>query len=231
MASIQFGGGITNIVGSHAGNTFAKNKGGSYMKLKPHGVNPRSELQLARRTSIGQLSKYYSNTLTDAQRSAWASFSATYPVINRIGVTIFLSAQQMFTKLNAQVLASGGTIVATPPATTAVGTPTTITISAASGGPGTLSITNAIASPTANDKAMYWCSPPLSPGRSFVSSQLRRMATLYAVNTANDVLTDYLNAFGLTPTAAGQRIITRLAVVNTSTGIASSQLQGTTLWT
>ena len=231
MASVTYGGGITNAVGSHGGTTFARNKGGNYMKKKVHGVNPRSELQLRMRTSIGQLSKYYSNTLTDPQRSAWAAFAATYPVINRLGNTTFLSAQQMFTKANAQVLAGGNPIVATPPATTAVGTPTTITIAAAHGGPGTLSITNAVAAPTGNDKVIYWCSPPLNPGRSFISSQLRRMASLYTVNATNNVLADYLAQFGLTPTGASQRIIARMAVVNTVTGITSSQLQGTTLWT
>jgi len=231
MASVTYGGGITNVVGSHGGTTFARNKGGNYMKKKVHGVNPRSELQLAMRTSIGQLSKYYSNTLSDAQRSAWASFAASLPVINRLGNATFLSAQQMFTKLNAQVLAGGSTIVATPPITTAVGTPTSISVAAASGGPGTLSITNAVAAPTGNDKVMYWCGPPMNPGRSFISSQLRRMATLYTVNAANNVLADYLAQFGLTPTGAGQRIICRMAVVNTVTGITSSQLQGTTIWT
>lgn len=230
MATIIFGGGITRAVGSHAGTTFAANKGGAYMKAKVKGVNPRSELQLARRTSLGQLSKYYTNTLTDAQRTAWATFASTYPVVNRVGNTSYLSGQQMFTKLNAQVLNTGGAIVATPPASTAVGTPTACTLTPVHGGGGSLGVSNTIAAPTANDKVLIWCSPPLNPGVSFVSSLLRRLPVLLTVNTGTSLTTPYTDVFGIFPSGPGQRVIARIQVVNDATGITSSMLQATAIW-
>jgi len=231
MASVIFGGGITNMVGSHAGNTFAHNKGGSYVKKKTHGTNPRSSNQSGHRTTVGRLAKYYTFTLTDAQRSAWRTFAATSPVINRMGNTIFLSGQQMFAKTSAQLLAAGFSIIATPPASGVVGTPTGIIINAVHGGGGSLTITNMVAAPGANDRVIMYCSPPMNPGRAFISSQLRRMPTICACNFAAFVTSDYTNAFGLLPTAAGQRIFVRIAVVNTTTGITSAFLQASDLWT
>lgn len=230
MATITFGGGITAIVGSHAGNTFSKNKGGAYMKQKVAGVQPRSELQLARRVVIGQLSIYYSNTLTDAQRTSWAVFASTYPTTNRVGNTINLSGQQMFCKLNSQLIDSGTGISATPPVSTAVGTPTSLTITAVSGSVGPITMVNTVASPTGSDEVWAWLSPPLSPGQSYISSQLRRMPSLQAVNFSNIVIDDYLNTFGTFPTAGGQRVIGRIQVVNTTTGIVSSFLQATAIF-
>lgn len=231
MASVIFGGGVTNIVGSHAGNTFAHNKGGSYVKKKTHGTNPRSGLQSAHRTTVGRLAKHYTFTLSDAQRSAWRTFASTTPVINRMGNTAFLSGQQMFAKVSAQLLAGGFAIINTPPASGAVGTPTGVTIAAVHGGGGSLTITNFIAGAGANDKVIVYCSPPMNPGRAFISSQLRRLPTLNAVNAAVINTADYLTSYGILPTSAGQRIFVRIAVVNTTTGITSAIFQGSDLWT
>src|SRR3989442_15290551 len=115
MASVIFGGGVTNIVGSHAGNTFAHNKGGSYVKRKTLGTNPRSERQLRHRTVVGALAKHYTWVLSSSDRAAWATFASTNPVINRLGNTAYLSGQQMFAKLNAVSYAINGVIAALPP--------------------------------------------------------------------------------------------------------------------
>jgi len=231
MASVVFGGGITSMIGSHSGNTFARNKGGAYVKKKTHGTNPRSGLQSAHRTQVGQLARYYTFTLTDAQRSAWRTFASSSPVINRLGNTAFLSGQQIFAKVSAQILASGGAIIATPPASTIVGTPTGITIAAVHGGGGSVTITNFVAAAGANDRVIMYVSPPMNPGRAFISSALRRISSVGACNAAVIVTTDYLKHYGLLPTAAGQRIFVRIAVVNTATGITSALYQASDLWT
>ena len=218
------------MTGSHAGNTFSNNKAGAYIKQKPRGTNPQSELQLVRRTTLGQLSKYWANTLSDSQRTAWATFATTYPVISRTGSTIYLSGQQMFCKLNSQLLDSSLSISNTPPSSTAVGTPTGLGVAAVSGSPGTLTVTPTVASAGASDHVWVWISPPLSPGRSFVSSQMRRLAGQINTSGATVVTSDYLLQYGLTPTAAGQRIITRIQVINQDTGITSSMFQSLDNW-
>lgn len=230
MATIIFGGGITRAVGSHAGTTFANNKGGAYMKAKVKGVNPRSQLQLARRTTIGQLSKHYTFTLTDAQRTAWASFASTYPTVNRVGNTTYLSGQQLFTKFNAQILNTGNPIINDPPYGGLIATPTSLTVTAVSGGAGHLDLANAVSASYGDNVIVYWCSPPLNPGVTFISSLLRRLPGTYAINSGVSLTTPYTDTFGIFPGGPGQRVIVRVQVVGYLSGMVSAMLQATTLW-
>jgi len=100
MALVVFGGGITKMIGSHAGNTFTSNKGGAVIKKKSKGTNPNTTSQVLGRATINIAAKAYSFALSDADRAAWRTYAATTPVINKLGNTTFLSAQQMFMKLN-----------------------------------------------------------------------------------------------------------------------------------
>lgn len=230
MASIVFGGGITAMIGSHAGNTFSKNKGGAYIKKKMLGVNPRSVRQVANRTQIGQLSKEYTYALTDAQRAAWRTFASTYPVINRLGNTTFLSAAQMYAKLNAVVLRNGSPSVTLPPSSTVVGTPVSVVLVATSGGGGSLTVNLATTGSGGSDMAMLFLSSPLNPGKNYVSSQLRALPAAIARDTTVDITSAYLTLFGALPAAPGQRIFARAFVTNTTNGITSSAIQGSAMW-
>ena len=218
------------MIGSHAGNTFARNKGGAYVKKKMLGVNPRSVRQVANRTQIGQLSKEYTYTLSDAQRAAWRTFASTFPVINRLGNTTFLSAQQMYAKLNAAVLRNGSPSVVLPPASTAVGTPVSLTLVATSGGGGSLTANLATAGSGGSDKAMLFLSAPLNPGKNYVSSQLRALPVAIARDSTVNITTAYLTLFGALPSGPGQRIFARAFVLNTANGISSSAIQGSAIW-
>ena len=231
MATVTFGGGITNMVGSHSGNTFARNKGGAYVKARVPGVKPNSNLQLARRTVIGQVSKYWSNNLSDAQRTAWTIYAQSHPVINRVGAPIILSGQQMFCKLSAQVIDNGNPIINTPPGAVAVGTPTSLTISGVSGSGGSVAVSNIVAGATITDFIWLWVSPPLSPGQSFISSQLRRLPGVLACNTGVSLTTPYTDIFGAFPSGPGQKIIGRIQVVEEFTGLTSAMLQAFGYWT
>lgn len=231
MATIVTGGGISQIVGSHAGTTFARNKGGPYMKRKAHGTNPRSQRQLAHRTVVGQLSKLYTHTLTEPERIAWRTFASTFPVINRLGNVTFLSAQQMFCKLNAPLVANSLAASTSPPVTTAVGTPTTLTVTAVPDPGGSLTVNLATTGSSVDDFAQFWISPPMNPGRAFFSSQLRKIPLLSARDTNVVLTTDYKRLFGLLPQGPGQLICTRGAVVNNVTGIVSAFIQSRDIWT
>lgn len=200
------------------------------MKKKTVGTNPRSSNQLKRRTMVGRLSKYYTFTLTDAERSAWATYAATNPVINRLGNTTFLSAQQMFSKLNATYSGLAIAPNVLPPASNAVGTPVLITITPTADPGGSLIVQCDTLSPSSPDSILFWLSPPMNPGRTFIGSQLRKVPGAGARDTAIDLTASYEALFGALPTAPGQRIFVRCKVVNTSTGIASAFLQETAIW-
>jgi len=231
MATIVTGGGITQIVGSHAGTTFARNKGGPYMKRKAHGTNPRSQKQLEHRTVVSQLSKQYTHSLTEPQRAAWRTFASTFPVINRLGNVTFLSAQQMFCKLNAPLIPNGFSPSTTPPVLTAVGTPTLLVVTAVPDPGGSLTVNLSTTSTDPNDFAQIWVSPPMNQGRAFFSSQLRKIPLWIARDMAVDITTQYKKLFGLLPQGPGGLICTRGAVVNSVTGITSAFIQSRDVWT
>jgi len=230
MASIMFGGGITTAIGSHGGTTFSRNKGGAYMKRKAKGVATNTTQQTLLRTQFSAAAQYFTNTLTEPQRAAWRTFAASYPVTNRLGNTTFLSGQQMFCKLACNLQGNGDAIINTPPISTAVAPVNYTLITATAGSPGSLQIYSSGIGLGTYDRVVHFASPPLNPGRAFASSQMRRLGTSYLFLSTNTVTSEYLNNFGLTPTAGGQRIIVRSYGLNTSTGIMSAGFQSTTLW-
>lgn len=218
------------MVGSHAGNTFSTNKGGAYVKRKPKGTNPRTTSQVSRQSTINMLSQGYSFTLSDAERAAWRTFAATTPVVNKIGNTTFLSAQQMFIKLNAPVIAQGNPANNAPPISTSVGAPTVLSVFAASSIGGYVQIELAASGTSSSEKAIAFVSPPLNPGRNYVSSQLRQLPEAFTLNTVVDVTSMYLSLFGLLPTGPGQRLFVRAYVQDVTTGVSSAAIQSSTNW-
>lgn len=136
MALIKLGGGVVGISGSIAGNTFARNRFGAYMRARTKPVNPQSARQVAARARIGLLAEEWSATLTAAERLAWAAYAASISWLNKLGETVKLTGFNHFVRSNACVLAAGSAIVATGPTTLSLPNqdPTMVaTLSAANG--------------------------------------------------------------------------------------------------
>jgi len=231
MALVVYGGGITKVVGSHAGNTFTSNKGGAVMKRKPHGTNPSTTRQTQQRSLISQLAKSWTSALTDGQRANWRAYAATFPVVNKLGNTTFLSGNQLFSKLNIPVVTAGNAIPVSPPISSVVNSPIAVTIAAASGGGGSLTV-NVTSTGTASGEAVIiWVAPPLSLGKNFVSSQLRQLPGNIVYGSTVDITSKYLQLFGALPSGPGQRIFMRIFIQNITNGITSTALQGSSIWT
>ena len=115
MAQVKVGGGITDIVGSIGGTTFARNRSGLYMRSRVKPINPKSARQSAIRAIVAQVSAHWSNTLTAIQRAAWAVFAAAIPAKNKLGETIYLTGFNQFVKSNIALLNGGKAIVPTAP--------------------------------------------------------------------------------------------------------------------
>jgi hypothetical protein len=115
MALIRFGGGVVQMSGSIAGDTFARNRYGNYSRARTKPVNPNSDRQVVVRARIAVLAEYWNDTLTAAQRTAWGSYAAAVPWTNKLGETIHLSGFNMFVRSNAVVLEAGDAIVAAGP--------------------------------------------------------------------------------------------------------------------
>lgn len=116
MALIRYGGGIVGMSGSIAGNTFARNRFGSYARSRTKPVNPRSARQMAARTVIMFLAEAWRESpMTDTIRTAWQTYADSVSWLNKLGETVTLTGFNMFMRANASLLAIGGAIVTAAP--------------------------------------------------------------------------------------------------------------------
>lgn len=111
MALVKFGGGITQMAGSIAGNVFARNRYGNYVRSRTKPTNPNTARQQAVRASLAQLTVRWAQTVTAAQRAAWDLYASNVIMTNRLGETTHLSGYNHYLRSNCAVLQAGGTIV------------------------------------------------------------------------------------------------------------------------
>lgn len=115
MALIEYGAGIIAMSGSIAGNTFARNRGGNYVRAKTKPINPNTSGQQAVRNAIADLTGQWSQTLTAVQRTAWNLYADSIGMKNRLGKTIKLSGFNHFIRSNSLLLRDGHTVVVAGP--------------------------------------------------------------------------------------------------------------------
>ena len=110
MALVTFGGGVTAISGRIGGNVFSKT--GS-VRAGTIPTNPNTAPQQEVRGLIALLSNVWINTLTQAQRDAWATYAANVTVPNRLGAQIQISGIAHYIRSNVarlQALPSGSPV-------------------------------------------------------------------------------------------------------------------------
>lgn len=117
MALVKFGGGIIQMSGSIAGNTFARNKGGNYVRARTTPVNPNTDRQVAVRSALTDLTVLWSNTLTAAQRTAWNLYGSSVAMTNKLGEVIYLSGFNHFIRSNTIIRQVGGAAILPGPTT------------------------------------------------------------------------------------------------------------------
>ncbi len=100
MALVKFGGGIIQMSGSLAGNTFARNRYGNYVRARTKPVNPNTARQIEVRAIIAMLTARWSTTLTAGQRTAWNHYASSVNMKNRLGETVKLSGFNHYIRSN-----------------------------------------------------------------------------------------------------------------------------------
>lgn len=100
MASIKLGGLIIEIRGSIAGNTFARNRSGNYVRAKTTPINPNTARQQGVRGAMAFLTARWSTDLTALQRTAWNLYGASVTMLNRLGENINLSGFNHYLRSN-----------------------------------------------------------------------------------------------------------------------------------
>jgi len=115
MALIKFGGGVVQMTGSIAGSTFARNRYGNYARARTKPTNPNTAGQQAVRAGLAQLTSWWSDALTVAQRAAWKLYGENVAMKNRLGESIFLTGFNHYVRSNSILWRTNGTMYANGP--------------------------------------------------------------------------------------------------------------------
>ena len=100
MALVRLGGGVIQISGSIAGNTFARNRYGNYVRARTKPINPKSSAQQLIRNAIGQLTARWGQTLDAAKRTAWGQYASSVAMKNKLGEVVYLSGFNHYIRSN-----------------------------------------------------------------------------------------------------------------------------------
>ena len=111
MALIKFGGGVIQMSGSIAGNTFARNRFGNYARARTKPINPKSANQVLVRAVMANLTTRWAQTLTAVQRAAWNLYGTNVNMLNRLGETIHLTGYNHYIRSNHWFARMGRTLV------------------------------------------------------------------------------------------------------------------------
>lgn len=114
MATISFGGGVSEIRGSVNGNTFSRNANGAIMRNRTTPINGRTSKQVAVRGALASIASGWRN-LSDLQRQSWIDGAPNYPYTNRLGQPSVYTGQQLYMKLNQSLSQIGVAPISTCP--------------------------------------------------------------------------------------------------------------------
>jgi hypothetical protein len=106
MAKIKTSALIADIKGTVGGNVFAANKGGNYVRRWKKGTNANTVSQQVVRDLFATQSGLW-RTLTEEQRSSWITGAVNFPYLDSLGESRIYSGQQLFNKLNNNLIQAG----------------------------------------------------------------------------------------------------------------------------
>ena len=121
MSLVKFGGGIIQMSGSIAGNTFARNRYGNYVRSRTKPVNPKTTKQVLVRAVWAMLTTRWAQTLTANQRAAWNLYASSVAMKNRLGEVIYMTgfnhylrSNHWFARMSRPLVDDGPTIFELP---------------------------------------------------------------------------------------------------------------------
>lgn len=223
MAKLKFGAIVNDARGSIDGIVYSKNQYGAYARVKVSPVQPRTSTQIATRAIFAEMSTAYSNTLTDAQRSAWKLFATNNPTVDVFGNSKTLSALAMYQSVNSVLKHAGVARIDDPPANMDVTALLTATV-ASTVALQDVAITFTATPLGATHRLYVYATSPLPGGVSFIENRLKLLSSSAAAAASPvNMGADYVARFGAL--IAGQRIGILVATVNTDNGAVSVGVQ------
>lgn len=216
MALALYGAGLEDLSGSINGWTFARNKGGTYVRYKASPTQPRTSFQVNVRGLLTGFSQAW-RSLTEPQRQGWRDLAKTLPYTNVFGQSKFISGNSLFNKFNINLTNMGAGTTDDAPVMGSPDTITSLAVTADSGTP-TLSAALTYGRATGGDDAvLVFATPCFSPGRTFVKNQFRFIQAFNGTPGATlNILTAWEARFGTL--VAGQNVAVRVVPGLNTTG-------------
>jgi len=115
MALIKFGGGVVQMSGSIAGNTYARNRFGNYSRARTKPKNPRTGLQTTIRSAMSLLITRWAQVLTATQRTGWNLYGSSVAMKNRLGESVYLTGMNHYLRSNLLSVRADSVIIDAPP--------------------------------------------------------------------------------------------------------------------
>lgn len=231
MAKIQFGNIVADARNSVGGVVYSRNTWGAYIRQKVSPVQPRTSRQTEMRANLTELSKRWGTVLTEQQREAWRQFAAAFPIVDVFGNTISLTGIAAYQRVNRVRAILGLPPLDDPPANMDVIAPESVELQIAyAGTPPALTFT-VVFTPSPAPSGHHvevWATKGLSPGRAFVSSELRLVSVSPAGQASPyDFTSQYLSRFG--EPAAGQKVFVEVRFANSANGAQSRGLRASAI--
>jgi len=98
----------TQASGSIGGVTYSHNQGGLYTRARAIPVNANTSQQQTVRNVMATLTALWVQTLTQAQRDAWATYSLNVPIPDSLGEPRDIGGLAMYARCNIPRLQAGG---------------------------------------------------------------------------------------------------------------------------
>ena len=208
------------------GSVFSKNRGGAYVRTKVTPVNPQTTAQQAARNRLSTNSQAWRG-LSESQRQGWIDGAANFPYTDIYGQTKILSGQQLYVKLNNNVMVANGGSINDCPAPVAIPAITGLTVTADESAHSVLLSIDP--DPTSDVNNLFiFATPNVTPGKMFVKNLYRFVKNGGTeITGAYDISSSWTSLFG--NPVAGQKIFVKIFYVNPTTGQAGIPIQAMTI--
>lgn len=222
MALIKMGQLISEARGKHGGSVFSRNTYGAILRQKVSPIQPCTSAQLAVRAALAAMAQAWRG-LTEAQRASWILTAPSFARTNVFGDKVPYTGFNLYGYLNRMRQVIGLPLLTSCPQPQAVSGLTSLGLSVAAAVP-TYSITFSPSPVPADMYIVFYASPGLSQGITFIGANLRVLgvappATASPVNA----LADFEELFGAP--VEGDKYTLQAIIVNGPSGITSTLSQ------
>lgn len=212
---IVWGALVTDGSGKLGGHVASKNRGGSYLRTKVKPANAQTPAQQNARNRLSTFAQGWRG-LTELQRESWNNAVSNFPVVKN-GRTQFLSGEQLYVRLNANLVLIGESPIDTAPLPGAIPELIIDGVSADVSSNAVL-ITSLSATVPMGFSLVLFATAPYSPGKYNVSNKYRFIGLVTLAMGSFDAHAMYEAKFG--SLVAGQKLSVKCFLISTTTGQA-----------